>query len=378
MTDQKLLQEYPGKRIKAEDGLAVTAQVWEEAHSFHRQRQRLHTHLLHGVGIVCGLEVYASDPPDPIVHIMPGIAVDPQGEMIVVSDPVHYNLGPASGYVYLVLTYGESSPIRDTPVGPAYVSDQYSIEVSSQPEGHGGVVLARIRREREAPLSNPSNPELPGWNEIDPRFRRELKLAQPAAPASIAVVYPPGQGGMSGGHGAARLARALNLAGKSISIDEDVPLSTDLSRYDLVYFAARDAFQLSREQMNHLYTYLGQGGTVFMDCCLKEAESGAAAAASYMDLAASFGIELQEIQPGHALLSQPHLFGLPPAGCADMEQSRLLVGGGIFISEMDYGCLWNGERSSGPARREEIRSAEEWGENILAYAVQRKKEAQAG
>ena len=43
--------------------MAVTAQVWEEAHEYHRQQLRFHALLSHRPGILAGLEVIASQPP---------------------------------------------------------------------------------------------------------------------------------------------------------------------------------------------------------------------------------------------------------------------------------------------------------------------------
>jgi hypothetical protein len=380
MMDKKVFLEYPGKRIKAMDGLAVTAQVWEEAHDYHRRKMRLHNQLLHGAGIVEGLNVIASDPPDSSVYITPGIAVDPCGEIITVPEPVAFDLGQASNFVYLVLTYGESRPVQDNPTGPAYIRAEFSVEVKDRPDCQGGVVLARIRRERGASIIDASRPEFPGWNEIDLRFRTRVNRlgSMEGLPASLGIIYPAGISEFIDTHGTTWLARALRQAGQSVWVDDGIQLNADLERYDLLYLVSRDAFQLTREQMNHLYTYLGSGGTVFMDCCLKDSSTGPApAAASYADLAASFGIELREVQRGHSLLSEPHLFGLPPVGFDGSENHRLMAGNGIILSEQDYGCIWQGERRDRPAQREEIRAAMEWGENILHYALHRKKEAKA-
>ena len=42
MTEAEFLKSLPTKRIKAVDGMAVTADVWEEAHEYHRHQQQLH------------------------------------------------------------------------------------------------------------------------------------------------------------------------------------------------------------------------------------------------------------------------------------------------------------------------------------------------
>jgi hypothetical protein len=377
MTDKKLLLEYPGKRIKPVDGLAVTAQVWDEAHEFHRQQLRFHKLLLHGVGIVDGLEVIASDPPDSTVYVLPGMAVDPQGQVILVREPVAYDIGPASDLFYLVLTFSESRPVQEFQSGPTYVRTEFSIEVSQQPDGHGGVVLARLRRERGAPVNNARQPEFPGVNEIDLRFRKVLggPAGQPG-PALMGTAYLDGAAAFPEGHGASWLARSLRHAGRPLWVDDNVPFNAGLVLYDLVYLTARGSFQLSREQMNHLYNYIGSGGTLLMDCCLNGIPEGASpAAAAFADLAASFGVELQDVGRGHPLLSEPHLFSSLPFAYDNQEPPRLKAGSGLILSESDYGCLWQGDQRSGPAARQDIRSAMEWGENILAFALARKKEA---
>ena len=63
MKIEELLQKYPTRRIKPVNGMAVTAEVWEEAHEYHRQSQGLQTVFSRGAGILAGLEVIAGDPP---------------------------------------------------------------------------------------------------------------------------------------------------------------------------------------------------------------------------------------------------------------------------------------------------------------------------
>ena len=75
MDKNEQLQVLPTTRIKPVDGMAVTADVWEEAHDYHLRSGRGHAALLHGSGIVAGLEVIASDPADTAVYIKPGVAV---------------------------------------------------------------------------------------------------------------------------------------------------------------------------------------------------------------------------------------------------------------------------------------------------------------
>jgi hypothetical protein len=52
------------KRVNPFEGLVVDADTWRDAHTYHRDQQRLHVLAYHQIGIVSGLEVTASDPSD--------------------------------------------------------------------------------------------------------------------------------------------------------------------------------------------------------------------------------------------------------------------------------------------------------------------------
>ena len=383
MNKEELLQEFPTRRIKPLDGMAVTAQVWEEAHDYHRQLLRFHDLLRHGSGIVLGLEVIASDPPDSSVYILPGVAVDPRGRIIVVTEPVAYDVGSAHGLLYLLLTYDESRPTpdRDDKDGPLYVHAQFGIEVVSALPDTPCVELARIRRrDREAALVEAQDAEHPGLNEIDLRFRRGSPRsgAVPQEVASLAVCYTGGLEDARQGHGASYLARTLRQAGCRVWVDDRVPLAPGLEAYTLVYLVGQEAFQLTREEMNALYVYIQGGGTVFVESCRRGTKNGDPPAdASFSDLLASMGIQLEELPPDHSLLVEPCLFAAPPAGFETEGTPKVLVGGGAIFSTHDYGCLWQGKRRGRAASREEIRTAMEWGANLVTYAIERHKRARS-
>ncbi|HXF61444.1 MAG TPA: hypothetical protein VNK95_07495, partial [Caldilineaceae bacterium] len=179
MFSRELLGLFPRKRIRAIDGMAVTAEVWEEAHDYHRMVDRLHTLLHHGSGIVGGLEVIASDPADSSVYVLPGMAVDPVGQTIVVPEPRAYDLGSADGMLYLVLAYNESRPQsgngRVNNDEPLYIYNQYTLEALSALPPTPHVELARIwRRSSAGPITAPQDPNHPRLNEIDQRYRRQI------------------------------------------------------------------------------------------------------------------------------------------------------------------------------------------------------------
>ena len=67
--NNQLIDSFPSTHIKPYDGMAITADVWGEAHAEHRQARRAHDLVFHGPGIITGLEVEANDPPDNFVFI---------------------------------------------------------------------------------------------------------------------------------------------------------------------------------------------------------------------------------------------------------------------------------------------------------------------
>jgi hypothetical protein len=72
-------------------------------------------------------------------------------------------------------------------------------------------------------------------------------------------------------------------------------------------------------------------------------------------------------------LNRPYLFAAPPAGFETQGSPKLMMSDGVIFSTHLYGLLWQGERRGRLASREEIRSAIEWGANIMTYAVERRR-----
>ena len=92
MFAQEVLRLHPQRRVKAYDGMAVTADTWDLAHDTHRRLLEIHTRFAHGPGIVYGLEVFAGDPPGAQIYVQPGFAVDALGRTIVMPDQRGYDL----------------------------------------------------------------------------------------------------------------------------------------------------------------------------------------------------------------------------------------------------------------------------------------------
>ena len=78
----------------------------------------------------------------------------------------------------------------------------------------------------------------------------------------------------------------------------------------------------------------------------------------------------QPVAYGHPLLTAAHVFGAPPPGAAEGD---LQEAGGLILSHADYACAWQGGTAAKPLTRETIRAAQEFGENLLAYALHRRR-----
>ncbi len=116
----------------------ITAGDLTNEQNYQREKRRLHNRLLHGWGIVCGLNVVATTGSQ-IVTICPGYALSPQGDEIFLPSEVTFDLtqfsqGQASpctpcGSIavaaidttkpfYIAIKYTEclSSPVRVSPI----------------------------------------------------------------------------------------------------------------------------------------------------------------------------------------------------------------------------------------------------------------------
>ncbi len=390
MTKEKLLEAFPMRRIEPFDGMAVTAEVWQNAHEYHNQQRRFHNMLSHGSGIVTGLEVIASDPPDSTVYVLPGVATDQAGQVIVLQQPLTFDIAKAEGYLYVLITFGESSA-KDEGFDQhgeekaPYIHSGFSLEVVSTLPDTPFVELARIdRKGRESTLSDAADVAFPGQNQIDLRFRKYVGAVQKES-YCLAVCYAGGVADKRHGRGLSRLAQTISrLAWMSrpdhldIWVDDGVRLDAKVSRdrYVLLYLVGQGAFHLSQEEMKALYAYWQGGGTVLFESCRRDAPEGKSPAdPSFFDALSSFGIKLEPVKPGHSLLSEPFLFAAPPAGFEARGEPVVNVGDGIIFSSHDYGCLWQGERHNAVPTREDIRAALEWGANMIHYAVARHKPA---
>jgi hypothetical protein len=173
------------RRVNPFTGLMIDASVWRDAHDYHRTQMRLHHLALHGWGIVQGLEVSLAETEN-TVQIAPGIALDPAGNFVIVSQPYAHQIEVRQpGTVYLILQFSEVPSGPHQPAGdgtghPTRILEAYRIYQREQLPAEPCLELARIQVDpSHGPIRAAQDPANPGVNELDTRFRPSLGAAPP-------------------------------------------------------------------------------------------------------------------------------------------------------------------------------------------------------
>ena len=401
------------KRVNPFEGLVVDADTWRDAHTYHRDQQRLHVLAYHQIGIVSGLEVTASDPADQSVTIHPGMGIDPEGNVIIVPEVQRHKLQTREkAKVYLVIQFREipAGPHQPPDGGePTRILEAYRIQERDKLPDEPYLELARIDYDpSDQAVGDTKDPLKPGKNEIDLRSRlegaAELPEAVPAAPsvappAAPSVVPPapvepekpsaavekasPARETITLGHAVlGEASKDLHAAGlKSLigemnllhsvefGLKENVSLDKDIRQCKILYLTGNTAFELTTKQQEVLGAFLESGGIIFGEGCSDgQAEAGGKGAKefglAFNQLASQLNCKLENVQRGHPLLSSAYVFSAVPEGA---ETGMLLAGGKMVYSAGDYGCAWQGGRPDQPLSREIIRSSIEIATNIIKY-----------
>ncbi|MBA2381289.1 MAG: hypothetical protein H0V73_04185 [Chloroflexi bacterium] len=92
-------------RVRFFAGQVLSAADLEVEQSYHRSKERRHNLLLHGSGIVRGLEVTVQGGlvDDQVIAVMPGVAIGPDGEEIIVCERLTSVLCSDEGPCYVTL-----------------------------------------------------------------------------------------------------------------------------------------------------------------------------------------------------------------------------------------------------------------------------------
>ncbi len=361
MTDPEVLKIFPTNQVKPYDGMSVTADVWALAHAEHRQARHAHDLIFHGSGIITGLEVVANDPPNQFVFISPGVAVDPVGNVIVLPEPVAYDFGNTSeGTLFLVLGHGERE-VGGVEKEMITIQNEFVIAARPNMPKRPVVELARLTISKPGnPIKNADDAEHPRGEELDLRFRNIISpQAKQRVRVALCSLGSEVQSVITGWDYLSReCARSTPYA---LVVDTQVPFSDDLPGYELIYLSGKGSFNLEASQLKILRTALDKGKMLIVESLDAPAEK------SFQGMFEKLNLTLAPIDDSHPIMTAPFLFNAPPQGALG---NQVQLDGRAIFSTAGYSLAWGGTLPSGQASRADIRSAHEWGLNLLEYCVQ--------
>lgn len=379
--------KFQFKRINPFQGLVIDADSWKDAHEYHRNQQKFHQLIFHRTGIIEGLRVTANSTPDLSVIVQPGIAIDPEGDVIIVPEEQKYQIKSRNrALIYLTIQFREIlvEPYQPAENGqPTRIMEAYRIREEEKLPNESYLELARIQFDPELKIiTNPKNPSSPKTNEINSSYRKEEKDAiveqasapvkkPKSAPLSTVMLGHLALGGADKNlHvvGLRNLVRDINRQGSAVvSLAENIRIDKNINQYALLYLVGNKQFELSSTQQEHLNSFLDSGGVIFAEGCSAGREATdikgtKAFGLAFNQLAKQFNRKLEIVQRGHTLLNALYVFSEVPQGA---EPAMLLEGNNMIYSASDYGCAWQGGQQNNPLPRDIIRSSFEIGTNIL-------------
>ncbi len=375
-------------RVNPFRGLLVDESTWADAHDYHRTQMRFHLLALHGTGIVQGLDVVAMQPPDLKLIIRPGLAIDPEGRLLLLADqqvvtvPQQANLTT----IFVVLEYGEKATLMQnvTEGGkpqPARMLEECQVRISLE-ASPTGVELARVSLEANSrQIRNAAAGTQPGTNEIDlsgrPIVEGGVGGGKTRQALTVGVLRHGPPNSVEWKRHSEGLRRLLRDTGNLTNLDANVlegvgPMDEAVLRNcKMLYMTGRSSFKFSPEEEQSLRRFLDRGGVLWCEPCRNGIPSGTPDDFSRSCIELAQRLNRQPTQPrgGHPLLTAQYLFAIPPvavdpAGVV-VEANRMIIATG------DYGCLWEGrgQERTEPPSREVLRSAQEFGTNALFVAV---------
>jgi Domain of unknown function (DUF4159) len=373
------------QRQQVKNGLLLTAERWQRAHDYQRRRQNLHYQSVNQPGIVCGLGVRAIPAPETVaaqyrdhrwVQIQPGIAIDLEGNLIIVPHQINFRIAtelkesePVT--VYLVAQYRDPDQLEDTP-DHEVVQETFRIDERSCLPGRSDVELCRVLlREQKQLLCAPADVFFPGYGDLDLRYRRQAQ-ARPQGLVQVAEINHDDGECSRNFFNLTYLMRAVEDIYPSLrgaeTVDQ-VVWDDDLSPYELLYLTGRKGLSLNSHQFSMLSNYLKTGGTLLVDAPSDSRELIQSIQILAQELQTPLK-SLQESRRDHPLRMKPFLFAALPM--ADQTRIQLLSGGGIVLAIGDLGGLWGLDEELKRSRTE-LRTAQELGINILHFAWKRRQ-----
>jgi hypothetical protein len=135
-------------------GKVLTAEDFQIEQDYNITKRRHHTRWLHGCGVVTGLQVGLDDsstPDEPVVIVNPGVAIDANGEEIIIPSPRSCRLRAtaATGFVTVEYTERFLNPVPGLDLTaitrPSRIEEGVRVAFAEHASDHS-VTIARLTR----------------------------------------------------------------------------------------------------------------------------------------------------------------------------------------------------------------------------------------
>ncbi len=421
------------ERLWVTDGLRMTAERWRGAHQYHQQRQNFHYQSLHQTGIVSGLGVVPVAAPGRVnpeyrdgrwVQVQPGIAIDAQGNPIVVTHPQTFRIQskPPTGErwrVYLVAQYVDPDGLQH-PADQEQVREQFRIVEKTHLDGLD-IELCRIQLEPgEVTIQVAENVYEPGINTLDFRYRAFVQV-RPWGMVQMGQIRSGTPGDEAIAQHLTQLMEATDALFPSLrgnpqvtGIPLDAIAPAPAPDVDMLYLPYHTLQDLTSAHTKSFKAFLQGGSTLMVVAGTEAARLGqlkqikqeltdalaqldpaldpqdfqnvqseiAAYAAEIKQVIQDFGTAIARfakamdypisggrLDPTHPIRRYPFLFSALPE--VDGQSITLFNWGGIVMIVGDLPSAWGLDEQSTQSR-ESIRSAQELGINLLHFAWRRR------
>src|SRR4030095_6388897 len=95
------------KRNRYAYGMVLGVEDFQQEFSYFSDRMKLHNRMLHGYGTVAGLEVSSDEEIATSILVNAGMAIDPEGNEIILPSAVQIPFPENSEEAYLILYWAE-------------------------------------------------------------------------------------------------------------------------------------------------------------------------------------------------------------------------------------------------------------------------------
>ena len=372
----------PFERLNAVDGLLINAERWRKVQEYHRQRQNLHYQALHQPGIVCGLGVKLITPNSSVpeiykdgrgIQVQPGIAIDLQGNPIIVPQPqnLHIDKRPQqdSLTVYVIVDYRDPDDLEVAST-QEMLQEKFRLDVKIRPPNDLEIEICRIIFPANQAIQITLAKDIlrPGYNNIDFRHR-QLAGIRPQETIKVAQLRHNDRAYGENFANLDYLLKATTGLYPQLKGSQSVELvaisSPKLKDYDLLYLTGENSAIEDPREIAVLQQYLASGGVLLIDGLIDANNFNQSA----LELTKKLGYSLKPLSKTNYLRRQPFLFAALPQSLHN-QPLQMVCDRGIVMVYGNLASLWGLDENLSLSR-EQIRSGQELGINILHYAWQR-------